>query len=65
MNNYKPNIETDNNNAVDTKEGKLILDSHKLSYHYDRVRLWENNERIAPISIDIPDAVRPVPCTPV
>ena len=24
-------------NAIDTKEGKLILDSHKLSYHYDRV----------------------------
>ena len=41
------------NNAVDTKEGKLILDSHKLSYHYDRVRLWENNERIAPVSIDM------------
>ena len=22
---------------VDTSEGKLILDSHKLSYHMDRV----------------------------
>ena len=35
------------NNAVDTKEGKLILDSHKLSYHYDRVEEWENNKRVA------------------
>tara|TARA_Y100000590_G_scaffold30022_1_gene33375 strand:+ start:543 stop:1709 length:1167 start_codon:yes stop_codon:yes gene_type:complete len=41
------------NNAVDTKEGKLILDSHKLSYHYDRVKAWENNERIAPVSVDM------------
>ena len=36
------------NNTVNTKEGKLILDSHKLSYHYDRVKAWENGERIAP-----------------
>ena len=35
--------------AVDTKEGKLILDSHKLSYHMDRVQAWESGERIAPI----------------
>ena len=41
------------NNAVDTKEGKLILDSHKLSYHYDRVQAWENNERVAPVSVDM------------
>ena len=41
------------NNAVDTKEGKLILDSHKLSYHYDRVEEWENNKRVAPISVDM------------
>ena len=39
--------------AIDTKEGKLILDSHKLSYHYDRVASWENGERIAPISVDM------------
>ena len=39
--------------AVDTKEGKLILDSHKLSYHYDRVSAWENGERIAPVSVDM------------
>ncbi len=41
------------NNAVDTKEGKLILDSHKLSYHYDRVEQWEDNKKIAPVSIDM------------
>ena len=41
------------NNAVDTKEGKLILDSHKLSYHYDRVEEWENNKRVAPVSVDM------------
>lgn len=41
------------NNAVDTKEGKLILDSHKLPYHYDRVEEWENNKRVAPVSVDM------------
>ena len=41
------------NNAVNTKEGKLILDSHKLSYHYDRVEAWENGERVAPVSVDM------------
>jgi MoaA/NifB/PqqE/SkfB family radical SAM enzyme len=40
-------------NEVDTKEGKLILDSHKLSYHYDRVKSWESGERIAPITVDM------------
>ena len=35
----------ENNNSIKTKEGKLILDSHKLSYHYDRVEAWENGER--------------------
>tara|TARA_B100002019_G_scaffold293389_1_gene320678 strand:+ start:13723 stop:14895 length:1173 start_codon:yes stop_codon:yes gene_type:complete len=39
--------------AVNTKEGKLILDSHKLSYHFDRLNAWENGERIAPISVDM------------
>ena len=32
---------------------KLILDSHKLSYHYDRVELWENGEKIPPVSVDM------------
>lgn len=40
-------------NAVETKAGKLILDSHKLSYHYDRVQAWEAGERIAPVSVDM------------
>jgi len=40
-------------NAVNTNEGKLILDSHKLAYHYDRLQAWENGERIAPISVDM------------
>lgn len=39
--------------AVETREGKLILDSHKLSYHYDRVQAWEAGERIAPVSVDM------------
>jgi len=39
--------------AVQTKEGALILDSHKLSYHYDRVQAWEAGERIAPVSVDM------------
>ena len=41
------------NKTVSTKEGDLILDSHKLSYHFDRVKAWENGERIAPVSVDM------------
>ena len=40
-------------NSVDTKDGKLILDSHKLSYHYDRVESWLNNDLIPPVSVDM------------
>ena len=43
----------ENLNAVSTKEGNLILDSHKLSYHYDRVKAWENGEQIAPVTVDM------------
>lgn len=39
--------------AVQTREGALILDSHKLSWHYDRVAAWEAGERIAPVSVDM------------
>lgn len=39
--------------AVQTSEGALILDSHKLSWHYDRVAAWEAGERIAPVSVDM------------
>jgi MoaA/NifB/PqqE/SkfB family radical SAM enzyme len=39
--------------SIQTKDGALILDSHKLSYHYDRVQAWEAGERIAPVSVDM------------
>lgn len=39
--------------AVQTREGALILDSHKLSFHTDRVDAWEAGERIAPVSVDM------------
>ena len=39
--------------GTQTREGALILDSHKLSYHFDRVQAWENGERIAPVSVDM------------
>ena len=41
------------NYSVKTKEGDLILDSHKLSHHYDRVEAWENGEKIPPVSVDM------------
>lgn len=40
-------------NTVLTKDGNLILDSHKLAYHFDRVKAFENGERIAPVSVDM------------
>jgi MoaA/NifB/PqqE/SkfB family radical SAM enzyme len=40
-------------NSIKTKEGDLILDSHKLAYHFDRVEAWENGEKITPISVDM------------
>mgnify|MGYP001392525011 FL=1 len=46
-------IENNKLNSVSTKEGDLILDSHKLPYHYDRVKSWENGERVAPVSVDM------------
>ena len=39
--------------GVNTLDGNLILDDHKLSYHYDRFDKWLNGERIAPISVDM------------
>ena len=41
------------NNSIKTKDGDLILDDHKVSYHFDRVEAWENGEKIAPISVDM------------
>lgn len=40
-------------NMVETKEGKLILDSHKLPFHFDRVEAWENGEKIPPVTVDM------------
>jgi MoaA/NifB/PqqE/SkfB family radical SAM enzyme len=34
-------------------ERALVIDSHKLGCHYDRVEAWEAGERIAPVSIDM------------
>ncbi|MBH30596.1 MAG: radical SAM protein [Candidatus Marinimicrobia bacterium] len=41
------------NNSVSTNEGELILDSHKLPYHFDRVQAWENGEKISPVTVDM------------
>lgn len=32
---------------------QLVLDSHKLPWHMDRVNAWEAGERIAPVTIDM------------
>ena len=40
-------------NSVPTQDGALILDSHKLAYHYERIEAWESGERIAPVSVDM------------
>ena len=39
--------------GVGTREGTLILDSHKLPHHFDRVAAWAAGERIAPVSVDM------------
>ena len=39
--------------SVMTNDGELILDSHKLSYHMDRVNSWEAGERIGPVTVDM------------
>ena len=39
--------------GVSTNSGNLILDNHKLSYHYDRFERWLSGEKIAPISVDM------------
>ena len=39
--------------SVMTNDGELILDSHKLSYHMDRVNAWKAGERIAPVTVDM------------
>jgi len=47
------NIKKTSAAGVNTPEGKLILDNHKLSYHYDRFEDWLNGVKIAPISVDM------------
>src|SRR6267142_2454221 len=38
---------------IATREGVLVLDNHKLQWHFDRVQEWESGSRIAPISVDM------------
>ena len=38
---------------IATKDGNLILDSHKLAHHFERVQDCANGERIAPVSVDM------------
>ena len=35
------------------EHSELILDGTKINWHLDRVKQWENGERIAPITIDM------------
>ena len=39
--------------GVKTEKGNLILDNHKLSYHYNRFEKWLQGEKVAPISVDM------------
>ena len=39
--------------GISTNEGTLVLDSHKLSYHHDRIVEWEAGNKIAPVSVDM------------
>jgi MoaA/NifB/PqqE/SkfB family radical SAM enzyme len=44
-------MERNNYNTI--KDGNIVLDSDKLSYHYDRVKQWEEGEKIAPVTVDM------------
>jgi len=39
--------------GVQTSSGNLILDNHKLSYHFERFQSWLDGNKIAPISVDM------------
>ena len=39
--------------GVQTDSGRLILDNHKLSYHFDRFQSWLDGNKVAPISVDM------------
>jgi len=41
------------NQPIATSKGDLILDDHKLSWHFDRVEKWESGDRVAPVSVDM------------
>ena len=39
--------------GVETQDGNLILDNHKLSYHFDRFTKWLSGDKTAPVSVDM------------
>jgi MoaA/NifB/PqqE/SkfB family radical SAM enzyme len=39
--------------GIQTKDGLLMLDEHKLGYHMSRVNAWAAGEKIAPIGVDM------------
>jgi MoaA/NifB/PqqE/SkfB family radical SAM enzyme len=39
--------------SVADEHAEMILDGTKIDWHLDRVKAWENGERIAPITIDM------------
>lgn len=39
--------------GVQTNYGNLILDNHKLSYHFDRFQSWLDGNKIAPVTVDM------------
>ena len=46
-------IQKTSQSGVKTEKGNLILDNHKLSYHYDRFEKWLEGELVAPVSVDM------------
>ena len=53
MENTNINYLEHKDSLIKTNDGDLILDSHKLSYHYERVEAWENGEKISPVCVDM------------
>ena len=53
MENLNLNYLENKDSLIKTNEGDLILDSHKLSYHYEKVEAWENGEKIVPVCVDM------------
>lgn len=39
--------------GVESKDGTLVLDSHKLGFHLDRVEQWELGDIPPPVSVDM------------